>query len=167
MLNNLLVEYIQLRKVQQEDRDFLFQIFIESRPELTLLQQLPNAETVLFHQFEIDEQQTAINHPNAENYIILYKYEPIGRVTVDKSGRDYRLIWLGVQSVYRRQGIGTQLLQSLMKEASNANKVIRLQVAWFNTEARKIYTKLGFQLLEENQVYSIMHWRDGIEHDLM
>jgi len=166
MLNNL-VPYIQLRKVQQEDCDLLFQIFLESRPDLTLLQQLPNAETVLFHQFEIDEQQTAINYPNAENYIILYQYEPIGRITVDKSGGDYRLIWLGVRSVYRRQGIGSQLLQSFMKEASHVNKGICLQVAWFNTEAKRLYTKLGFQLLEENQVYSIMHWRDGIEHDLM
>lgn len=166
MLNNL-VEHIQLRKVQQEDRDFLFQIFLESRSDLTLLQQLPNAEVILLHQFEIDEQQTFANYPNAENNMILYQSELIGRVTIDKSGEDYRLIWIGVRFIYRRQGIGTYLLQSLMKEASVANKGIRLKVMWFNTEARKLYSNLGFQLLEESEVYSIMYWYDGIDADLV
>lgn len=153
-----LIDGIQLRASQLADRAFLLRVFTDSRPDLAMVQQLPDGQSLLRYQFEMDEAQTKANYPNAEHDVVLYKNEPIGRFVVDRSGADYSIIWLGLLATYRRRGIGTSLLRHTLERARSECKGVRLQVAWFNFEALRLYERLGFTLLEDRQVYKVLYW---------
>ena len=54
-----------------------------------------------------------------------------------------------IEPKFQLQGIGTILLNDLIKRASSESKPIRLRVLKPNS-ARKFYEKLGFRIVEEN-----------------
>jgi GNAT superfamily N-acetyltransferase len=66
------------------------------------------------------------------------------------------IIDLFVHPAYQRKGVGSELLEALIKRA-NAENIVELHVStgWKNEEARKLYGKFGFTeehlLLERSQ----------------
>jgi ribosomal protein S18 acetylase RimI-like enzyme len=59
-------------------------------------------------------------------------------------------IYLGdiqIDSAYRGQGIGTQLIETVIRSANIANKPVRLRVLKGNP-AKELYLRLGFQEVE-------------------
>jgi GNAT superfamily N-acetyltransferase len=60
-------------------------------------------------------------------------------------------IYLGdiqIQSEYRNKGIGTSLIESIIRSASIENKPVQLRVLRGNP-ARKLYLRLGFKEVEK------------------
>lgn len=77
--------------------------------------------------------------------------QAIGRVLTSRPGGSENEIWLMDISLLPEQcgrGIGTAMLEWLQAEARVNNQALRLHVAPTNP-ARRLYARLGFQMLED------------------
>ena len=72
----------------------------------------------------------------------------IGLLKIVRDGKDRCLIQIQLKPGLQGQGLGTQLIQSLIDEARKAEASLSLQVLKANP-ARRLYERLGFAVLTE------------------
>ena len=145
---------ISLCPVKPCHEDFLFRLFIESRPDLALISGLDEHQksSIIYQQFIMEEQQLRIIYPEADFNIVMIDSEPIGRLFVYHGEKTDRIIEIALLENYRGIGIGTKLMSTVIEEAMKYEKSITLQVGWFNEKAYKFYEKLGFKIVENKGV---------------
>ena len=150
---------ISLRLATKEDQAVLYRIFEESRMELSFIEDENVRKSIVQQQYELDNVQTKKMFPRAEKIIVQYKGEPIGRYSIEKTNKDYRLIWIGLLHAWGSKGVGKHIIKSLMKEAPQYNKGIELEVIKFNTATYQLYKKLGFKIVMDKEATYEMYWR--------
>ncbi len=79
----------------------------------------------------------------------------IGLIKVVSSETEIYLAEIQIIQDYQKQGIGTNLIQSLIQEAQISNKKLWLKVLK-NNPAKKLYQRLGFIKQEELAYHFIM-----------
>lgn len=79
----------------------------------------------------------------------------IGLIKVVSSETEIYLAEIQIIQDYQKQGIGTNLIQSLIQEAQISNKKLWLKVLK-NNPAKKLYQRLGFIQQEELAYHFIM-----------
>jgi ribosomal protein S18 acetylase RimI-like enzyme len=67
------------------------------------------------------------------------------------------LVDIALLPKYRNGGIGTGLIQALLKEAATAGKAVRLSV-FAASPAIRLYERLGFSRVGGDAVYLEMKW---------
>ncbi|WP_297417475.1 GNAT family N-acetyltransferase [Clostridium sp.] len=161
MRKQILEEIISLQKVKLEESEFLLKIFKESNPELLYICGLGEEEkrVILLQQFTIETKQLMQIYPNAEFNIVMLNEEPIGKLYINYGKTADRIIEIALLEEYRGRGIGKELIEIVIKNAKKAGKNVRLQVAWFNQNAYGLYKKLGFQVIENKEVFFEMEYR--------
>jgi GNAT superfamily N-acetyltransferase len=82
--------------------------------------------------------------------VILLADQRVGLWKVARDGRDWDLIQVQLAPRMQGQGLGTQLIQSLIVEAREAGASLKLQVLKANP-ARHLYQRLGFVVTAETQ----------------
>lgn len=82
--------------------------------------------------------------------VILLADQPVGLWKVARDGRDWDLIQIQLAPRLQGQGLGTQLIQSLIVEAREAGASLKLMVLKANP-ARYLYQRLGFVVTAETQ----------------
>jgi ribosomal protein S18 acetylase RimI-like enzyme len=142
---------VTLRPVQPDDQAFLLELYAASRmDELKLVGWDENQKhAFVLMQFNAQCGQFAARYPLADSSIILMNDRPIGRMLVDRSGREIALIDVSLLPEHRNAGIGTQLIQSLLDEAGRAGKHVVLHVVKTNP-ALHLYERLGFYRTAED-----------------
>lgn len=155
MRKQILEEIISLQKVKLEESEFLLKIFKESHPELLYICGLGEEEKrgILLQQFTIETKQLMQIYPNAEFNIVMLNEEPIGKLYINYGKTVDRIIEIALLEEYRGRGIGKKLIEIVIKNAKKAGKKVKLQVAWFNQNAYGLYKKLGFQVIENKEVF--------------
>lgn len=109
-------------------------------------------------QFNAQRQQYSSAFPAAENTIILIDDVPVGRTLIHKAANEYRLVDIVLLPQFRSIGVGTRLIQELIRDASAANAVVRLNVRKENI-ALNLYRRLGFVVCEDDGIYLAMERR--------
>jgi ribosomal protein S18 acetylase RimI-like enzyme len=98
------------------------------------------------------------SYPRVDNRIILLNGRPVGRMMVDRDDASILLRDIALLTEYRNAGIGSRLIQDLMKEATAAGKPIDLHVV-STSPAVRLYERLGFRLSgDETAAYLQMKW---------
>jgi len=153
---------ILLRPEQAEDQEFLFAVYASTRAEE--LKRVPWSDTqkrdFLSMQFNLQSKHYHQYYPDAAYQIILLGDRPIGRIYVHRGKDQILLIDIALLPEHRGAGIGGHLVEDLLLEASAESKPVRIHVEWENP-ALRLYTRLGFQLLESKGVYYLMEWKKG------
>jgi ribosomal protein S18 acetylase RimI-like enzyme len=153
-------KYIILRPERAEDQEFLFAVYASTRAEE--LQRVPwpdsQKQDFLRMQFNLQTKHYHQHYPDAAYQIVLMREEPIGRLYIHSAKDHIHLMDIALLSEYRRAGIGGQLMKNLLLEAAAARKPVRVHVEWENP-ALRLYTRLGFRLLENRGVYYFMEWK--------
>ncbi|ARU60746.1 hypothetical protein CBW65_06325 [Tumebacillus avium] len=154
---------IQKVPARLEDDLFLFQLYAETRSaEMQALGWDDAMQQSFLHmQWKAQSQSYALQYPDAEHSILNFRNLPIGRVIVDRSRSETRLVDLTLLAASRNQGIGTGILQELLEEATKANQPLRLSVLKTNP-AQTLYTRLGFVKTGENELYNFMEWSQPV-----
>jgi ribosomal protein S18 acetylase RimI-like enzyme len=151
---------LTLRPEREEDRDFRYRLFCDSRqPEFKLLLAPPVYEQVMAHQFHAQTVGYRNQFPQARFDIIELAGRPIGRIVVDRPGSLLHIVDQAVVPELRGRGIGTAIMHSLMDEARTANIPVRLEVASENDPSARLYLRLGFVAVEQVPMYVAMEWR--------
>jgi ribosomal protein S18 acetylase RimI-like enzyme len=148
-----------LRPAALEDKPFLRQLFATTRAEeLALMPWDDNQkETFISMQFNAQDQQYAMSYPQADHNIILLRDVPIGRMMVARNDTAISLVDIALLPKYRNAGIGTGLIQDLLKEAEIVGKSVRLSV-FASSAAIRLYERLGFSRVGLDTAYLEMIW---------
>jgi ribosomal protein S18 acetylase RimI-like enzyme len=145
---------VTLCAASDADQDFLLSVFASTRSdELAALAFDPNlAQTFARMQFSMQQQNYRARYPEAENKIILKDGVPVGRMLVDRNDDGITLVDIALLPDYRGSGIGSALIQTLLDEATAAQKAVQLSVYKINPAVR-LYERLGFSYVADDEVY--------------
>jgi ribosomal protein S18 acetylase RimI-like enzyme len=147
---------LSLREATVEDEPFLLEVYASTRiEELEGLGWDDNQKQVFIKmQFLARER----SYPRVDNRIILLNGRPVGRMMVDRDDASILLRDIALLTEYRNAGIGSRLIQDLMKEPTAAGKPIDLHVV-STSPAVRLYERLGFRLSgDETAAYLQMKW---------
>jgi ribosomal protein S18 acetylase RimI-like enzyme len=153
---------VGLRPANAKDEEFLLNLFISTRSDEFRLVTLEKKqkEALIAMQFKAQSGQFFMSYPQAQNSIILWNGDPIGRILIDRGETEFTLVDIALLPAHRNRGIGTALLKDLITEAANAGRPIRLHVVSSNS-AKRLYERLGFCQVGGDAAYVEMRWAPG------
>lgn len=151
---------IGFRPEREDDQEFLYRLYASTRTDEMALTGWDDAQKDAFLRMQFQFQTTHYRRHFSEALfqIILLAGEAIGRVYVYHGAQEIRLMDIALLPEYRGAGIGGWILGALMQQAERAHKAITLHVEFFN-RARRLYERLGFQIVENQGVNLFMEWR--------
>jgi ribosomal protein S18 acetylase RimI-like enzyme len=153
------VGVLTLRPEQEEDHDFRFRLFCDSRPpEFALLLAPAVFEQIMRFQFQAQTMSYRAEFPGAHCDIIELSGRSIGRIVVDRPGTMLHIIDQAIVPQLRNRGVGTAIMRALMDEARAARLPVRLEVASDNDPSMHLYLRLGFVPIERVPLYVQMEW---------
>ena len=151
---------ITIRPVQIGDESFLLRVYASSRAEELRQTGWTDAEKQTFveMQFAAQIQDYSIRFPDSEQSIVLISETPAGRLWINRSDEEIRLLDIALLPEFRNTGIGTILLRHLQEEAKTSARPIHHAVYKDNMDALRFYERLGFNIIENYDTYCLMEW---------
>jgi ribosomal protein S18 acetylase RimI-like enzyme len=151
---------VKLRPATDEDYDFMRVLYYSTRAEEMV--RFPFTEQqkreFLDSQFAAQSSHYARHYPDCERSIIERDGVPVGRLFVDRTASDVRIVDIALLPEARGQGIGTSLLRSVMSEAARTPLPLTIHVEASN-RALRLYEREGFRTISTDGVYLLMEWR--------
>ena len=144
-----------LRDATPEDEPFLLEVYASTRSEELEGLGWSDDQKLVFIKMQFMARERC--YPRVDNRIILLNGRPVGRILVDRGESSILLNDIAVLTEYRNAGIGSRLIQDLMKEATAAGKPIMLHVLT-SSPAVRLYERLGFTRTGGDGAYFEMKW---------
>ncbi len=161
---------LAVRLAVPTDELFLYQLYASTRAAELAVYGWARAQQEAFLQLQFRAQKQHYEaYPNTTHYIIEHtdqvfgkpETRAIGHVLTARPGgaqNEIRLVDISLLPEQCGNGIGTAMLQWLQAEARLNHQPLRLHVAPENP-ARRLYERLGFQLIEARGSHLFMEWR--------
>jgi ribosomal protein S18 acetylase RimI-like enzyme len=151
---------VLLRLERADDHEFLAALYATTREDE--LKPVPWSDSqkhdFLRMQFELQTTYYRQHYSDAAYQIILLGEKEIGRLYIHR-GKDHVLVIdIALLPEHRGTGIGGRLMRNVLSEAAADRKRVRIHVERDN-RALSLYTRLGFELLENEGVYYLMEWK--------
>ena len=158
--NNEQILNISFQPIEAKHNEFLFHLFKECRSDLAYISGLGEEQiTGIIREQFINEHKQLINmYPDGEFNIVMLNEKPIGRFYINYGKDIDHIMELGFLEEYRGLGIGKKIINEVIKNAIEKNKIVHLQVPWFNQRAYILYEKLGFKVIEDGVVFRKMQY---------
>lgn len=155
-----LPEPLALRGVCAADHEFLQALYFSSREDLHhALPEGAALNQLVAMQYRMHQAGVQQNFPDAVDLIVLRSGQAIGRVLLDTTATDMRLVDIAILPAARRAGVARTVLGALQAQALRAGRGMSLAVARSNTAARALYAGLGFEVQSEDLVFEQLAWR--------
>jgi ribosomal protein S18 acetylase RimI-like enzyme len=151
---------VSVRPVTENDRQFLLDVYASTRAaELEALPWAPTEKDAFVRmQFDAQDAHYRREFPDADYSVVVVDGKAAGRISVDRSARVVTFLDIALLPAYRGRGIGTALTAELLAEARESGRPVRLHVDP-TSEARRLYERLGFVLVEDLGMHLLMEWR--------
>jgi ribosomal protein S18 acetylase RimI-like enzyme len=148
---------IALRRIAHEDAGLVAAIYASTREEELRLVPWSDAQKKAFTEWQsrMQEQHYALHYPDAELLLVAMEGTALGRIYVDVSATETRLMDVTLLPAHRNRGIGTHLMHALLDFADAHARMASLHVEPFNP-ARRLYERLGFRGRETRGLYEFM-----------
>ncbi len=151
--------HIGLRKAKEVDRPFLLKLYTSTREDLNITGWTNDQRSAIVEmQFDFQTRHYKAYYPDAFIYIIQNDQNDVGRLYIEEETEELNIIDISILEEYRSRGIGTIILSGIINSASAKKKSVRLQVVKSN-RALKLYTRLGFSIIEETEMHYYMSWK--------
>ena len=138
---------VGLRLVRPSDRDFLFRLFVDSRPWLSWVEGSRD-----FIHFLYEEQYKAMTvgqgsvYPEHMDLLIEHLGEAVGRVVVNLGYGNWRIAELQIRAAAQGRGTGSRVVRGLQAAALRVGVPITLSTPMHAFGARQLYERLGFSV---------------------
>ncbi len=154
---------VLLRPEQSGDDGFLFDVYASTRKaELALTNWDESMRRVfLTQQFNAMRQGYRSMFPAGEFSIIELESKPVGRMVINRSTTEMRVVDIALLPEYQSRGIGTFLMRQVCAYATDAGKPVRLCVLK-NNRAFHWYERLGFKKIGESGFYDELEWTPDV-----
>jgi RimJ/RimL family protein N-acetyltransferase len=150
---------ITFRPVTDEDDQFLFKVYASTRAEELSVVGWSDAQKEVFlqMQFQAQKVQYREHYPEASFQIILLDDRPVGRLYMARLEDQIRIIDIALLTDHRGRGIGEPIIRNLCREAAERDVPARIYVDSFS-RSRRLFERLGFRCVEDNQINALMEW---------
>jgi ribosomal protein S18 acetylase RimI-like enzyme len=151
-----------LRPATGEDREFLYEVYCSTRHSEVAQFGWDEVQIAAFlrMQFDMRERAYKMQSPTAKYGIVMFGTEQAGSMITEITNKKIGLIDIVVLPQYKRNGIATNLIKQLQNEAAASDKAVMLHVDKLNSNAFKLYERLGFLISGENELMYEMEWRN-------
>lgn len=99
---------------------------------------------------------------NSLTYVVEADGTPVGRLRVVRTDEELLIAGIQILPVYQRKGIGSEVIRSLMGEAKRNALPVRLEVEKDNPDAKRLYLRLGFRVIQERNDRELREVRFGV-----
>ncbi|MEW4282310.1 GNAT family N-acetyltransferase [Priestia koreensis] len=142
-----------------KDQDFLREVYIKSREEEVNGWGLEKDEgrKLLFGQANAQIASYINQFPHAEYQVIYMESKAVGRIIMNQTDNEIRLVDLSILPSFQRRGIGTTVISLLQKRAKALRVPLRLSVLITNP-AQRLYKSFGFSRVGGNELYDYLEW---------
>jgi ribosomal protein S18 acetylase RimI-like enzyme len=150
-----------LRPEVLSDRSFLFELFASSH--LQELEGFPwdqeRKTSFLCMQFRAQNGQFRHSHYDADYRIVEIDGQAAGRLVVDRSSKEHRLVDLALLPQFCHRGLGERLVRGLIRDAARKGVVLRTSLETRNFAALRLFERLGFVKADDLDVHVVMEYR--------
>jgi len=150
------------RPATEVDTETLFRVYASTRIEELAVTGWTEEQLGIFlnMQFRLQQAQYMHNYPGASFDVVLLGGKPAGRLYVQRTDRDMRIIDITLLPESRRRGIGGLILRGLIEEAEAKGLTMSLHVEMSNP-IRTFYERLGFRAKDMKGIYYSMERRSN------
>ncbi len=145
--------------IPEADDSFLFEVYAGTRLDEIASWGWNSEEQSAFLKMQhlCQKQSYRLQYPDLVSRIILDGDDRAGYILTARKEAEMILVDIALLPQFRGKGIGLAVLTGLQEETMAADLSIQLSV--FNgNPARRLYERLGFQPIEQNELYTIMKW---------
>ncbi|MGI8604835.1 MAG: GNAT family N-acetyltransferase [Verrucomicrobiales bacterium] len=153
-----MIPELSFRAANASDEALLFEIFASARhghPEMEGCT-AEEATTMIESDFEARQRSYAADFPGVEFMLVCSDEEPIGRLYLQRARRVIFIVDLVLLPPWRGMGLGSHLLRRLLGEARVTRRVVRLHVEKINQGALRLYSRLGFLIIDDVRTHYLM-----------
>ena len=150
------------RDATPSDRAFLLALYTSTRAdEVAQFGWAPEMERAFMQlQFEAQRGDYERRYPEARCRVVELQSCPVGRLWTAREGGSLVVLDLSIVADLRGQGIGTECLRGVQRQAAEAGLAVDLQVV-VGSPAQRLYERLGFRDAGVSEVRQAMTWRLG------
>ncbi|MFJ7408879.1 MULTISPECIES: GNAT family N-acetyltransferase [unclassified Lysinibacillus] len=151
---------IKLKSITKEDEAFLYEIYTSTRNQEvdSWGWSAEQKEDFLAMQWSAQQASYKRQFPKANHWIIVADAKCVGRILTEELPEYHHLIDIAILPNYQGRCIGTYIIVQLQKKAKVQRKAVVLHVHKTNI-ARYLYERLGFQVIQEDEIYMKMLWK--------
>lgn len=140
---------LSLRPATPEDEVFLHGLYASTREDVRSWNSgEEDVKEFLLMQYSMQDLYFRAHYPEAALSIVQNGGEDTGRIYVDRSAKEIRLLDITLFPRYRNRGIGSMLLGEIIRESEDKRIPARLMVERFS-RARTLYERMGFSIIED------------------
>ena len=153
---------ISCRPFTEEDLPFVAELYASTRREEVAATGWPveMQEAFLRQQHEAQHSHYSIHYADADRLILERGGEAVGRLyLIDEPGQ-LHVIDISLVPAARGEGIGGAILRDVTALAAQRGKPVSIHVEKYNP-ARRLYERLGFEVVEDCGVYDLMRTAAG------
>ena len=151
---------VTFRPAVADDDQFLTAVYGSTRTEELALTDWDQTRRDGFVKMQFVAQQSHYreHHPEGEHSVILLDGVAAGRLYVANKQAEVRILDITILPEYRNAGVGTPIVEELMREAASISKPLRIYVESFNP-SRRLFERLGFVKAGEIGYSFLLEWR--------
>jgi len=91
-----------------------------------------------------------------KNKVIVCNSEEAGFLETSEEDNIVYIVELEILPEYQGKGIGSSIIKDIIEYASGAQKRVKLGCFKINTDAKRLYERLGFKVIEETETHYIL-----------
>ena len=156
---------VELRSVDRRaDAEFLLSVYASTRAEELAVVPWTDTERDAFVRMQFDAQDRYYREqrPAAAFDVIVVGGAPAGRLYVDRSGDELRIVDIALLPAHRGRGVGALLIRRVLDEGSETGRPVTIHVERGN-RARALYERLGFSQISTTGVYDLLEARAQVK----
>lgn len=138
----------ELRAVTHQDYNFIYHV------KTTTLK--PHIELVWGWDEAVQTKYLEESFGIETQLIITYEDQEIGILELNELQQRIEVVELEILPEYQRRGIGTHILQDIIDEYTEKGKKVGIGCFKINTEAKRLYERLGFMLIKETATHYVL-----------
>ena len=149
----IMLEDINLVSAKIDDLQFAYDLW-----KLTQKEFLDKIRGEWNEEFEIDNYKEERNRNIKNNYLIKYNGNNIGWLEYELFEEYIFIKQIHILPEYHGKGIGSNILNEIIKYGKKNKKDIYLEVLKYNDKALEFYKKIGFKIYRESSLENTLEW---------
>jgi len=152
-----------MRPAREGDNYFIESLYKANRDDLRLIDAEDDfIESLIDMQHKAQTQGYGDTFPNAMYFIVEKHNERVGRVVLDFSPNEIRIIDIALLPAAQGHGFASGIIKALQLSATKSRTPLALSVYKTNMPARQLYATLGFKLVDSNANIDFLAWQPDI-----
>lgn len=150
---------VSYRPMTDEDMPFLAALYYSTRAEEVAQTGWPAEmqQQFLAQQFDAQHRHYQRHYADAEWLVIERGGEAVGRLYIEEWQSQIRIIDIALVPAARGLGIGAAIFEDTFDDARAKGKKVSIHVEK-NNPARRLYFRLGFEMIADEGVYDLLEW---------